>query len=177
MSDTKGTPVEDKATEAMPARLEAGEPAPGFTLSADDGREVSLSDYAGRRVIVYFYPAAMTPGCTKEACDFRDNLNRLTAAGYEVVGISRDAPERLAKFRERDHLTFPLLSDPELAAHKAWAAWGERKLYGRTVVGPIRSTFVVDVDAEGVGTLLLARYNVRATGHVESLLRQLGKLE
>lgn len=174
MSDTKD--LENTATETMPIRLEVGETAPGFTLPADDGREVSLSDYTGRRLIIYFYPAAMTPGCTKEACDFRDNLNRLTATGYEVVGISRDTPQKLAKFRERDHLTFPLLSDPELAAHKAWAAWGERKLYGKTVVGPIRSTFVVDVDEEGVGTLLLARYNVRATGHVELLLRQLEKL-
>lgn len=155
-------------------RLETGQPAPDFRLPSDSGATVKLSDILaqGRKAIVYFYPAAMTPGCTKEACDFRDNLNRLTADGYTVLGISKDLPDRLARFRERDHLTFPLLSDADLAVHKAYGAYGEKKLYGKVHVGAIRSTFVIGEN----GTLLIARYNVRATGHVDSLLRQLGKL-
>ncbi|NMM93131.1 thioredoxin-dependent thiol peroxidase [Bifidobacterium oedipodis] len=163
------------ADSQLPARLEPGQAAPDFALPADDGTTVRLSDVLaeGKRVIVYFYPAAMTPGCTKQACDFRDNLNRLTAAGYAVLGISKDSPEKLAKFRERDHLTFPLLSDPDLTVHKLYAAYGEKKLYGKTHIGVLRSTFVINTD----GRLLLARYNVRATGHVDSLLKQLAKLD
>ena len=159
----------------LPIRLEPGQAAPDFNLPSDNGATVHLSDVLaeGKRVIVYFYPAAMTPGCTKQACDFRDNLNRLTAAGYAVLGISKDSPEKLAKFRERDHLTFPLLSDPDLTVHKLYGAYGEKKLYGKTHVGVLRSTFVIDTD----GKLLLARYNVRATGHVDSLLKQLDKLD
>ena len=167
---------EDRPSRTQPARLEAGQHAPDFALSDAGGATVRLSDFAGRRVIVYFYPAAMTPGCTKEACDFRDNLNRLTAAGYAVVGISKDKPDKLARFAERDHLTFPLLSDTDLATHKAYGAYGEKKLYGKTHVGVLRSTVAVDVDDNGHGTVLLARYNVRATGHVDSLLKQLAKL-
>lgn len=153
-------------------RLEPGQMAPDFSLTADDGSTLRLTDLLarGRNVIVYFYPAAMTPGCTTEACDFRDNLNRLTAAGYEVVGISKDDPSTLARFRERDHLTFPLLSDPDCAVHRAYGAYGERTLYGKVHVGTIRSTVVVGPD----GHVVLARYNVRAKGHVASLLRQLG---
>lgn len=169
------TPI--TATDSLPARLEAGQQAPTFALPAADGTTVSLPNFAGRRVILYFYPAAMTPGCTKEACDFRDNLNRLTTTGYQVIGVSKDKTAKLATFAERDHLTFPLLSDPDLTVHKAYGAFGEKKLYGKTHVGVLRSTFVIDVDAEGHGTILLARYNVRATGHVDSLLKQLAKLD
>lgn len=173
MSTTTDTSL--TAASKLSTRLEPGQTAPDFTLPADDGATVHLSDVLaeGKRVIVYFYPAAMTPGCTKQACDFRDNLNRLTAAGYTVLGISKDSPEKLAKFRERDHLTFPLLSDADLTVHKLYAAYGEKKLYGKTHIGVLRSTFVIDTD----GHLLLARYNVRATGHVESLLKQLVKLD
>ena len=153
-------------------RLEAGQQAPDFSLSSDRGDIVSLAGLRGRRVILYFFPAAMTPGCTKEACDFRDNLNRLTALNYAVFGVSKDAPDKLARFRERDGLTFPLLSDADLTVHQAYGAYGVRKLYGREVLGTIRSTFVIDEN----GMLLLARYNVRATGHVDSLMKQLAKL-
>lgn len=153
--------------EPLPERLAPGCAAPDFTLPADDGGTVTLSALRGRKVIVYFYPAAMTPGCTAEACDFRDNLARLTALGYEVLGISKDSPDKLRRFRERDHLTFPLLSDADLAVHRAYGAYGEKKLYGRTHVGVLRSTFVVDEH----GTITVARYNVRAKGHVDSLLR------
>jgi peroxiredoxin Q/BCP len=151
-------------------RLAVGDEAPGFTLPDSTGKSVSLSDYAGRRVIVYFYPAAMTPGCTKQACDFRDNLHELNGAGLDVVGISPDKPEKLAKFADADGLDFPLLSDPDKKVLIAWAAFGEKKLYGKTVTGVIRSTFVVGPD----GRIEVAQYNVRATGHVAKLRRDLG---
>jgi len=152
------------------ARLEAGTPAPAFTLTDQDGTAVSLSDFAGENVIVYFYPAAMTPGCTTEACDFRDNLNSLKSAGYQVIGISKDVPARNKEFQEQEGLNFPLLSDEDLAVHRTYGAYGEKKLYGKTVEGVIRSTFVVDPD----GTLRLPLYNVKATGHVASLRKKLG---
>jgi peroxiredoxin Q/BCP len=139
-------------------------------LTADDGSKVALKDFKGQRVVVYFYPAAMTPGCTKQACDFRDSLDALAAAGIAVVGISPDKPEKLAKFREQDGLTFPLLSDPEKKVLEAYGAFGEKKLYGKTVVGVIRSTFVIDAK----GKVELAQYNVKATGHVAKLRRDLG---
>ncbi|MDR6612449.1 thioredoxin-dependent thiol peroxidase [Leifsonia sp. 1010] len=151
-------------------RLEAGAPAPAFTLTDQDGAAVSLSDFAGKNAIVYFYPAAMTPGCTTEACDFRDNLNSLKSAGYQVIGISKDAPARNKEFQEQEGLNFPLLSDEDLAVHRAYGAYGEKKLYGKTVEGVIRSTFVVDPD----GTIRLPLYNVKATGHVASLRKKLG---
>ena len=151
-------------------RLSPGDPAPDFTLPADDGSSVTLSDLRGRKVIVYFYPAAMTPGCTKQACDFTDSLDSLKAAGYEVLGISPDKPEKLAKFRERDALTLTLLSDPDKTVMQAWGAFGEKKLYGKVVEGVIRSTIVVDEQ----GTIELAQYNVKATGHVAKLRRDLG---
>ena len=151
-------------------RLTAGDPAPDFTLPTDDGRTVSLADSRGRRTIVYFYPAAMTTGCTTQACDFSDSLSSLQARGYDVLGISPDSPAKLARFRERDGLTIPLLSDADRSVMKAYGAYGEKKLYGKTVEGVIRSTFVVDED----GTIELAQYNVRATGHVAKLRRDLG---
>jgi peroxiredoxin Q/BCP len=151
-------------------RLSPGDTAPDFTLPTDDGGEVSLSGLKGRKVIVYFYPAAMTPGCTKQACDFTDSLDSLKAAGYEVLGISPDKPAKLAKFRERDGLTIPLLSDEDKAVMTAWGAFGEKKMYGKVVRGVIRSTFVVGED----GTLEVAQYNVRATGHVAKLKKDLG---
>ncbi|MGC5161120.1 thioredoxin-dependent thiol peroxidase [Rhodococcus sp. DT1] len=150
-------------------RLSPGDPAPDFTLPDADGNEVSLSDYRGRKVIVYFYPAASTPGCTKQACDFRDNLAELGDAGLDVIGISPDKPAKLAKFRDNEGLTFPLLSDPDRATLTAWGAFGEKKMYGKTVTGVIRSTFVVDAD----GKIEVAQYNVRATGHVAKLRRDL----
>lgn len=151
------------------ARLAPGDKAPSFALTDDSGRTVKLSDFKGRRVIVYFYPAAMTPGCTKQACDFRDSLASLQAAGFAVVGISPDKPEELARFREHDGLTFPLLSDPDKRVLTAYGAYGEKKLYGKTVVGVIRSTFVIDA----TGTVELAQYGVKATGHVAKLRRDL----
>jgi peroxiredoxin Q/BCP len=151
-------------------RLEVGDKAPHFSLPAADGSVVSLTDFEGRRVVVYFYPAAMTPGCTKQACDFRDSLDALQAAGIAVVGVSPDAPAKLAKFVARDNLTFPLLSDPGHAVLEEYGAWGEKTLYGKTMVGVIRSTVVVGPD----GTVELARYNVKATGHVASLRKTLG---
>lgn len=150
-------------------RLVPGDPAPDFTLPDADGTEVSLSDYRGRKVIVYFYPAASTPGCTKQACDFRDSLAELGDAGLDVIGISPDKPAKLAKFRDNEGLTFPLLSDPDKAVLTAWGAFGEKKMYGKTVTGVIRSTFVVDPD----GKIEVAQYNVRATGHVAKLRRDL----
>ncbi len=146
-------------------RLAAGDPAPDFTLLDADGQPVSLSSYRGQRVIVYFYPAAMTPGCTKEACDFRDNLADLNDAGLTVLGISPDQPAKLAKFRDKEGLTFPLLSDPDRATLEAYGAYGEKKLYGKTIVGVIRSTFVVGAD----GKIEKALYGVKATGHVDRL--------
>ena len=151
-------------------RLSAGDTAPDFTLTSDTGEEVTLSGLRGRKVIVYFYPAAMTPGCTKQACDFTDSLDSLKGAGYEVLGISPDKPEKLAKFRERDHLSITLLSDPAKETLGAYGAFGEKKLYGKTVEGVIRSTFVVDEQ----GKVDLAQYNVKATGHVAKLRRDLG---
>jgi len=150
-------------------RLSPGDPAPDFTLPADDGSTVSLADLRGRKVIVYFYPAAMTPGCTKEACDFRDNLGVLAGAGLTVLGISPDTPAKLARFRDKEKLTFPLLADPDLAVHKAYGAYGEKTMYGRKRVGVIRSTFVVGAD----GRIEQAFYNVKATGHVERLRKEL----
>jgi thioredoxin-dependent peroxiredoxin len=155
---------------SQPARLQPGDTAPEFTLTNDAGEEVALSDFIGRKVIVYFYPAAMTPGCTKQACDFTDSLDSLQAAGYEVVGVSPDKPAKLAEFRERDGLTITLLSDPDKLVRKEYAAFGEKKLYGKTVEGVIRSTVVVDED----GKVFLAQYNVKATGHVAKLRRDLG---
>jgi thioredoxin-dependent peroxiredoxin len=151
-------------------RLAPGDPAPDFTLPDADERPVSLSSYRGQRVIVYFYPAAMTPGCTKEACDFRDSLADLNGAGIAVLGISPDQPAKLAKFRDRDGLTFPLLSDPDHAVLEAYGAYGPKKLYGKTTIGVIRSTFVVGAD----GTIEQAMYGVRATGHVARLQAELG---
>lgn len=151
-------------------RLEVGDPAPQFTLTDQDGASVSLSDFSGRKVVIYFYPAAMTPGCTTEACDFRDNLGSLASAGYQVLGVSKDAQPRLKEFQEQEGLTFPLLGDEDLAVHKAYGAWGEKSLYGKTVTGVLRSTFVVDES----GKIQLALYNVKATGHVASLRKRLG---
>ncbi len=151
-------------------QLETGYPAPDFTLTSADGEQVTLSALRGRHVIVYFYPAAMTPGCTTQACDFRDSLDSLAAAGYTVLGISPDTPEKLAQFVERDGLTFALLSDPDKTVLTAWGAWGEKSLYGKKAIGVIRSTVVVDPD----GVVQLARYNVKATGHVASLRKTLG---
>lgn len=151
-------------------RLEAGETAPAFTLTDQDNNQVSLSDFAGKNVIVYFYPAAMTPGCTTEACDFRDNLNSLKSAGYQVIGVSKDTPAKLKEFQEHDGLNFPLLSDTDLAVHNAYGAWGEKSLYGKTVTGVLRSTFVVSPE----GKITLPLYNVKATGHVASLRKKLG---
>ena len=151
-------------------RLSPGDHAPDFTLPTDDGSTVSSADLRGRKVIVYFYPAAMTPGCTKQACDFTDSFASLQSAGYDVLGISPDSPTKLARFRERDALSFPLLSDADRSVMKAYGAFGEKKLYGKTVEGVIRSTFVVDED----GTIALAQYNVKATGHVAKLRRDLG---
>lgn len=153
-----------------PARLSPGDTAPDFTLSTDSGGPLALADLRGRKVLLYAYPAAMTPGCTKQACDFRDSLASLQAAGYEVVGISPDKPEKLARFRERDGITFPLVSDTDRAVLTAYGAYGEKQSYGRTVTGVIRSTFVIDAD----GRIERALYNVRATGHVAKLRRDLG---
>lgn len=151
-------------------RLQPGDKAPAFALPDADGNVVKLSDYAGRKVIVYFYPAAMTPGCTKQACDFSDSLDALAAQGYAVLGISPDAPAKLARFRERDGLTITLLSDPDRATLTAYGAFGEKTMYGKTVTGVIRSTFVVDE----AGKIADARYNVKATGHVAKLRKDLG---
>ncbi|QDY06777.1 thioredoxin-dependent thiol peroxidase [Micromonospora sp. HM134] len=153
-----------------PDRLAPGDPAPDFTLPTDTGDTLSLAALRGRRVILYAYPAAMTPGCTKQACDFRDSLASLQAAGYEVVGISPDQPAKLAKFRERDAITFPLVADVDRAVLTAYGAFGEKQSYGRTVTGVIRSTFVIDPD----GKIEHAFYNVKATGHVAKLRRDLG---
>jgi thioredoxin-dependent peroxiredoxin len=155
---------------AAPTRLAPGDTAPEFTLPADDGSTLSLAQLRGRKVVLYAYPAAMTPGCTKQACDFRDSLASLQAAGYEVVGISPDKPEKLAKFRERDALTFPLVSDTDKSVLTAYGAFGEKQMYGKTVTGVIRSTFVIDEK----GRIEKAMYNVKATGHVAKLRRELG---
>ncbi|MCU4746673.1 MULTISPECIES: thioredoxin-dependent thiol peroxidase [unclassified Streptomyces] len=153
----------------MSERLQPGDPAPAFSLPDADGKRVSLADHAGRKVIVYFYPAALTPGCTKQACDFTDNLQLLAGAGYDVIGISPDKPEKLAKFREKENLGITLLSDPDKAVLEAYGAFGEKKLYGKTVTGVIRSTVIVGED----GKVERALYNVKATGHVAKLIRDL----
>jgi peroxiredoxin Q/BCP len=150
-------------------RLAVGDKAPAFSLSDADGKTVKLSDFKGRKVVVYFYPAASTPGCTKQACDFRDSLAELNEAGLDVVGISPDKPEKLAKFRDAESLSFPLLSDPERKVLTEWGAFGEKSMYGKTVQGVIRSTFVVDEK----GKIEVAQYNVKATGHVAKLRRDL----
>jgi peroxiredoxin Q/BCP len=155
-------------------RLEPGDTAPALDLPDDTGTVHRWKDHAGERVVLYVYPAAMTPGCTKQACDFRDSLDSLAAAGITVLGLSPDKPEKLAKFREHDALTFPLLSDPSREVLTAYGAYGEKQLYGKTVTGVIRSTFVVDVDAKGRPTIERAMYNVRATGHVAKLRKELG---
>jgi thioredoxin-dependent peroxiredoxin len=152
------------------SQLAAGDPAPDFTLPDHTDTPRSLSELRGERTILYFYPAAMTPGCTKQACDFRDNLASLQSAGYAVVGVSPDKPAKLATFVARDSLTFPLLGDPEHGVLEAYGAWGEKSMYGRTVTGVIRSTIVLD----GAGTVTHALYNVKATGHVASLRKKLG---
>lgn len=151
-------------------RLAAGDRAPDFTLTDQDGHSVSLASYRGQKVVLYVYPAAMTPGCTTQACDFRDNLGSLAAAGYRVLGLSRDTPAKLKAFAENDHLTFPLLSDEDLAVHRPYGTWGEKNLYGKTVTGVLRSTFVLDE----AGVVTLALYNVKATGHVAGLRKKLG---
>jgi len=154
----------------MTERLAAGDTAPDFTLPDQDGVQHALADLRGRKVIVYFYPAASTPGCTTEACDFRDNMSSLLAAGYEVLGVSKDEPAKLKTFQHEQALTFPLLSDPELTVHRAYGAWGEKNNYGKIVTGTIRSTIVVDEE----GRVQLPLYNVKATGHVASLRKKLG---
>jgi len=153
----------------MSTRLTPGDTAPDFTLPDADGKPVSLADYRGRRVVVYFYPAAGTPGCTKQACDFRDSLTELNGAGLDVLGISPDKPAKLAKFRDKEGLTFPLLSDADKDVLNAWGTFGEKQMYGKTVTGVIRSTFVVDPE----GKIEVAQYNVRATGHVAKLRKDL----
>ena len=151
-------------------RLEAGDTAPTFTLPDQDGTRISLADFAGKSTIVYFYPAASTPGCTTEACDFRDNINSLKSAGYQVLGVSKDNLDDLKFFKTDQGLNFPLLSDPDLSVHNAYGAYGEKSLYGKIVTGTLRSTFVVGPD----GRIVLPLYNVKATGHVASLRKKLG---
>jgi len=151
-------------------RLETGNTAPDFTLQDQDGAPVSLHDLRGRNVILYFYPAAMTPGCTTEACDFRDSLASLQGAGYTVLGVSRDDVAKLKQFADRDGLSFPLLSDADLAVHRAYGVWGEKKNYGKVIQGVIRSTFVIDED----GVIAHALYNVKATGHVARIRKLVG---
>jgi peroxiredoxin Q/BCP len=150
-------------------RLAVGDKAPAFSLPDADGNTVKLSDFKGRKVIIYFYPAASTPGCTKQACDFRDSLAQLNDGGLDVIGISPDKPAKLAKFRDAEGLTFPLLSDPDREVLTAWGAFGEKTMYGKTVQGVIRSTFVVDEK----GAIEVAQYNVKATGHVAKLRRDI----
>ncbi len=157
-----------------PARLSAGELAPALNLVDNTGVAHTWKTHASERVILYVYPAAMTPGCTKQACDFRDSLDALNAAGVTVLGVSPDAVAKLVKFVERDALTFPLLSDPDRVFLTALGAYGEKQLYGKTVTGVIRSTFVVNVDGKGMAVIEHAFYNVKATGHVAKLRRDLG---
>jgi peroxiredoxin Q/BCP len=157
----------------MNHRLAPGDTAPDFTLPDADGQPVSLSDFAGHRVIVYFYPAAMTPGCTTQAIDFTAAIDELGTAGLQVVGISPDSPEKLAQFRDQQSVAFPLLADPDKTTLNAYGAFGEKMLYGKLIEGVLRSTFVVDVDAEGKGTIAVAQYNVKAAGHVDKLRRDL----
>ena len=154
----------------MTERLAVGDTAPDFSLPTHEGSTFELSAHRGEHVIVYFYPAAMTPGCTTQACDFRDSLSSLQSAGYQVVGVSPDSPVKLAKFAERDALTFPLASDPDHSTLEAYGAWGEKQNYGKTYTGVIRSTVVVGPD----GTVEHAAYNVKAKGHVAKLRKDLG---
>ena len=154
--------------------LSPGDLAPAFTLLDAEHHRISLSDFVGRRVIVYFFPAAMTPGCTVQAVDFEAALGDLATGGYQVVGISPDTPEKLARFREAEGLQFPLLSDPDRDVLKAYGAYGLKTLYGKQIEGVLRSTFIIDVDQAGVGTVAVAQYNVKATGHVARLRRELG---
>ncbi|MFC7620461.1 thioredoxin-dependent thiol peroxidase [Microlunatus sp. GCM10028923] len=158
----------------MTDRLTAGDVAPAFSLPDADGKAVSLSDFAGQRVIVYFYPAAMTPGCTTQAVDFTAAGPDLDQAGLQVLGISPDPVRKLAQFRDAEAVSFPLLSDEDKSTLEAYAAFGEKMLYGKLIQGVIRSTFVIDVDADGNGTIAVAQYNVKATGHVAKLRRDLG---
>ena len=167
MSETEQTPDE---TPGRAGRLSPGDVAPDFTLPTDSGEVVSLAELRGRKVIVYFYPNAMTPGCTTEACDFSDSLASLEGSGYTVVGISPDSPAKLAKFREHDSLSITLAADEDRSVMNAYGAFGEKSLYGKVVQGVIRSTFVVDED----GNIALAQYNVKAKGHVAKLRRDLG---
>ena len=162
--------AEPEASLTAPVRLATGDPAPDFTLPTDDGQTLTLSRLAGQRVILYAYPAAMTPGCTTQACDFRDSLQSLAAHGLTVIGISPDSPAKLAAFRAREHLTFRLVADVEKTALTAYGAYGRKQNYGRTVTGVIRSTFVIGGD----GRIEKAQYNVKATGHVAKLRRDLG---
>jgi peroxiredoxin Q/BCP len=157
----------------MTTRLADGDRAPAFTLPDADGRDVSLADFAGQRVIVYFYPAALTPGCTTQAVDFTAAMADLTAAGLHVLGVSPDTQEKLIQFRDQQAVSFPLLSDVDKKTLLAYGAYGEKLLYGKLVEGVIRSTFVIDVDAKGAGTVAVAQYNVKATGHVAKLKREL----
>ncbi|MCF6742697.1 thioredoxin-dependent thiol peroxidase [Blastococcus sp. KM273128] len=157
-------------TDAAPVRLAPGDPAPDFTLPDADGTPVSLSSYRGRRVIVYCYPAAMTPGCTTQAVDFTAAAGDLAEAGLEIIGISPDPVEKLARFREKEDLRITLVSDPDKQVMQAYGAYGTKKLYGKEVVGVIRSTFVIDAE----GRVERASYNVKATGHVAKLRRDLG---
>jgi thioredoxin-dependent peroxiredoxin len=154
-----------------PIRLAPGDAAPDFALTDSTGARVTLADLlsSGRSLILYVYPAAMTPGCTTQACDFRDSLSALEADGYTVAGLSKDSPEKLAKFAQVEGLTFPLLSDPSLDTLRAYGVWGEKQNYGKTSMGTIRSTFVIDPD----GTIAQAQYNVKAKGHVAKLRRDL----
>ncbi|MFT3889301.1 MAG: peroxiredoxin [Arachnia sp.] len=158
----------------MNARLTAGATAPEFTLPDQDGKDVSLSDFAGKSVILYFYPAAMTPGCTTQAVDFSAALPSFQESGYTVLGCSPDPVEKLSKFAERSGLGFTLLADPAKDVLNLYGAYGLRKLYGKEIEGVLRSTFVIDVDDAGVGTVRVAQYNVKATGHVAKLRRELG---
>jgi thioredoxin-dependent peroxiredoxin len=157
----------------MTTRLEDGDTAPDFTLPDADGNDVSLADFAGQRVIVYFYPAALTPGCTTQAVDFTAAMADLTAAGVHVIGVSPDTQEKLIQFRQQESVSFPLLSDVDKTVLSAYGAYGEKLLYGKLIEGVIRSTFVIDVDAKGRGTVAVAQYNVKATGHVTKLKRDL----
>ena len=158
-----------KNNDTANIRLAEGDEAPSFALTSDKGETIDLKDYRGKKVLVYFYPRANTPGCTKEACDFRDNLAQLNDQNIDVVGISPDKPESLAKFRDKYELTFPLLSAPDKAVMTAYGAFGEKKNYGKLVQGVIRSTFLVDEE----GKIALARYNVKATGHVARIMKEL----
>lgn len=169
MPDCGSSTTED-ALECTMTKLEPGDKAPNFNLLDDHGNKVKLSDFKGQRVVLYAYPAAMTPGCTTQACDFRDSLDSLKAAGIAVLGISPDKPEKLAKFRDRDGLTFPLLSDPDKEVLIAYGAFGEKMMYGKKITGVIRSTFVIDAR----GKIEIAQYNVRAKGHVAKLRGELG---